>query len=200
MKKKNKVKDENKKAKHVEAVEETAEATEKETVKETKKIKTPEEQVLELKDSLLRKVAEFDNFRKRKAKDMQDARFNATCGVIESFLTVYDHFKMAMTSVENGDSLEIVQQGMQMIFSEFGRTFESMGVKEVNAVGEKFDPTLHDAISKQASDEVEEGVVIQEWKSGYKLNERLLRPAVVVVSSGPETSDETELSKEEGAE
>lgn len=195
MKKKNKVEEE----KEVEVVDE---ATEKTTeVKEEKpKEKTPEQQIAELKDSLLRKVAEFDNFRKRKSKDLQDARFNATCGVLESFLTVYDHFKMAMKSVDNGDSLEIVQQGMQMIFSEFGRTFENMGVQEVSAVGEKFDPNLHDAISKQASDEVEEGMVIQEWKSGYKLNERLLRPAVVVVSSGPEKEAEAEKPKEEGAE
>lgn len=194
MKKKNKVEE-----KEVEVVEEAAENTTEAKAEKTKE-KTPEQQIAELKDSLLRKVAEFDNFRKRKSKDLQDARFNATCGVLESFLTVYDHFKMAMKSVDNGDSLEIVQQGMQMIFSEFGRTFENMGVKEVSAVGQKFDPMLHDAISKQASDEVEEGMVIQEWKSGYKLNERLLRPAVVVVSSGPEVEEEAEESKEEGAE
>lgn len=149
-------------------------------------IKTPEEQIAELKDALLRKIADFDNFRKRKVKDVQDARFHSSCGVIESFLTVYDHFKMAMQSVENGDSLEIVQQGMQMIFSEFGKTFDNLGVNELVATGEKFDPNFHDAISKQSSDEIEEGFVIQQWKSGYKINERLLRPAVVVVSSGPE--------------
>lgn len=168
------------------------EATEQEIVEDEKVevVKTAEEELAELKDTLLRKVAEFENFRKRKIKDVQDARFHASCGVIESFLTVYDHFKMAMQSVENGDSLEIVQQGMKMIFSEFGKTFENLGVNEVVATGEKFDPNLHDAISKQSSDEVEEGFVVQQWKSGYKLNDRLLRPAVVVVSSGPETAEE----------
>lgn len=168
------------------------EAAEQEIVEDEKVevVKTPEEELSELKDTLLRKVAEFENFRKRKIKDVQDARFHASCGVIESFLTVYDHFKMAMQSVENGDSLEIVQQGMKMIFSEFGKTFENLGVNEVVATGEKFDPNLHDAISKQSSDEVEEGFVVQQWKSGYKLNDRLLRPAVVVVSSGPETAEE----------
>jgi len=80
-----------------------------------------------MRDQLLRSQAEFENFRKRKVKDVQDARFHATCNVIESFLTVYDHFKMAMKSVENGDDLEIVQQGMKMIFSEFGRTVVENG-------------------------------------------------------------------------
>ncbi len=179
--------------------EETSEEAKEEKAEEKTVEKTPEEQLAEMKDSFLRKIAEFDNFRKRKAKDVQDARFQATCNVIETFLTVYDHFKMAMKSVENGDSLEIVQQGMQMILSEFGRTFENLGVNEVTAVGEKFDPTLHDAISEQSSEDVEEGYVVQEWKSGYKLNDRLLRPAVVVVSSGPEKT-ENESDEETPAE
>ncbi len=152
--------------------------------------------VLELKDKLLRTAADFQNFKNRKIKDMNDARFNASCSVIEEFLTVFSHFNMAMQSVNNGDSLEIVQQGMNMISHEFANTFKNLGVETISAVGEKFDPTLHDAISKEASEEVEEGIVLQQWKPGYKYKTRLLQAATVVVSSGPAEVEEESAEEE----
>ncbi len=151
----------------------------------------------EAKEQLLRKVAEFENFRKRKAKDVVDAREYGKSSAVEEFLTVYDHFKMAMTSVENGDSIEIISQGMTMIFNEFKQTFENIGVKEVNAVGEKFDPLKHEAISEQASEDVPAGEVLQQWKSGYTFGDKLLRPATVVVSSGPAVEEEATTEEEE---
>ena len=167
------------------AVEET------EAVKEEKPVvKTDAEVIAELKDKVLRVSADFQNFRNRKIRDMNDARFNASCSVIEEFLTVFSHFNMAMQSVNNGDSLEIVQQGMNMISTEFAGAFKSLGVETISAVGEKFDPNIHDAISKQASDEVDEGVVVQQWKPGYRYKDRLLQPATVVVSSGPAKEEE----------
>lgn len=171
-----------------EQVEESEKTEEKE--QEVKKEPTVEEQLQTAKETILRKVAEFDNFRKRKAKEVDDARVYGKVSVITEFLTVFDHFKMAMTSVENGDDIKIVQEGMRMILAEFSRTFENLGVKEVNAVGEKFDPTLHEAISHEASDDMEADHVLKQWKSGYKLNDRLIRPATVVVSSGK--AEETE--------
>ncbi len=156
-----------------------------EVVEEVVVEKTDADVVVELKDKLLRTAADFQNFKNRKIKDMNDARFNASCSVIEEFLTVFSHFNMAMTSVNNGDSLEIVQQGMNMISHEFANTFKNLGVETISAVGEKFDPSLHDAISKEASEEVEEGIVLQQWKPGYKYKARLLQAATVVVSSGP---------------
>lgn len=172
---------------------ETVEATETEVVEEEPE--TPAEpdlatQLAAAKETLLRKVAEFDNFRKRKNKEVEDARFFSKSSVISEFLTVFDHFKMAMQSVENGDDLNIVRQGMQMILTEFGRTFENLGVQEVDATGQPFDPQVHDAISHEASDEVAEDHVIKQWKSGYKLNDRVIRPATVVVSSGKAETEE----------
>ncbi|MCK5834814.1 MAG: nucleotide exchange factor GrpE [Lentisphaeria bacterium] len=162
-----------------------------EIVEEVKPVvKTDAEVIAELNDKILRISADFQNFKNRKIRDMNDARFNASCSVIEEFLTVFSHFNMAMQSVTNGDSIEIVQQGMNMISTEFSGAFKNLGVDMISAVGEKFDPNIHDAISKQASDEVEEGVVIQQWKPGYKYKTRLLQPATVVVSSGPAKEDE----------
>lgn len=171
---------------------ENTESTETEEKEETKKEPTVEEQLQAAKEALLRKVAEFDNFRKRKTKETEDARSYAKISVITEFLTVYDHFKMAMTSVENGDDIKIVQEGMRMILAEFGRTFENLGVKEINAIGEKFDPNIHEAISHETSDEIDADHVVKQWKSGYKLNERLVRPATVVVSSGKAEEKEEE--------
>ena len=166
------------------------ETTSEETVKEQPVEKTDAEVITEMNDKILRISADFQNFRNRKIRDMNDARFNASCSVIEEFLTVFSHFNMAMQSVTNGDSLEIVQQGMNMISTEFAGAFKNLGVETISAVGEKFDPNIHDAISKQTSDEVEEGLVLQQWKPGYKYKDRLLQPATVVVSSGPAIEEE----------
>ena len=159
-------------------------------VEEKPVVKTDAEVIAELNDKILRISADAQNFRNRKIRDMNDARFNASCSVIEEFLTVFSHFNMAMQSVTNGDSIEIVQQGMNMISTEFTGAFKNLGVETISAVGEKFDPTIHDAISKQASDEVDEGVVLQQWKPGYRYKDRLLQPATVVVSSGPAQEEE----------
>ena len=160
-----------------------------EEVKEVKIEPTTEEQLAATKDALMRKMAEFDNFRKRKIKEMDDARFYTKSSVIESFLTVYDHFQMAMQSVEQGHDITIVQEGMRMILAEFGKTFENLGLKEIASIGEKFDPNMHDAISKESSTEIPEGHIVKEWKAGYKLNDRLIRPATVVVSEGEKTEE-----------
>jgi len=167
----------------------TSEATNEAVKEEKPAVKTDAEIIAELNDKILRLSADFQNFKNRKVRDMNDARFNASCRVIEEFLTVFSHFNMAMQSVNNGDSIEIVQQGMNMISTEFSAAFKNLGVEMISAVGEKFDPNLHDAISKQPSDEVEEGIVLQQWKPGYKYKDRLLQPATVVVSSGPEKEE-----------
>jgi molecular chaperone GrpE len=173
----------------VEVVEET------ETAEET----APDYQALyeETKDKLLRHHAEFDNFRRRTQREFAALREQTKAVTVEEFLTVYDHFGMALAHTTGDGS--VLRQGMEMILTEFRRTFENLGVEEMATVGEPFDPTLHEAIAQEASDEVPEGHVLRQWKSGFRMGERLLRPAAVVVSSGAadEAGQETEG---EGAE
>ncbi len=175
---------------------ETAEAAETEVVEE-EKIKTPEDvisdlnkTVAELNDKNLRLQAEYQNYRKRVAKDLMQSRTMGQLDAIEPILTVFDHFNMAVMATETSDNMEAIKTGFKMIDTEFSNAIDDLGIKKVSAKGEKFDPNLHDAMAKEASDEVEEDFVIKQWSYGYKMGERLIRPAKVVVSSGPKKEDE----------
>lgn len=147
---------------------------------------TPEEIIAETKDKLLRLRADFDNYRKRMAREADEIRERSKIIVVSDFLPVYDFFRMAMDHAAHTDDIVALKQGMQMIMNEFTKAFEDLGVKEINAVGKVFDPNLHDAVKMENSDTVPDGTVISQWKAGYKLGDRLIRPATVVVSSGPQ--------------
>jgi molecular chaperone GrpE len=164
---------------------------------EPKKELTLEEQIAELKnkntalkETILRKQADLDNYRKRTYKDISSARINGQIEAVEPILQVFDHFQMAMKATETTDSVDAIAQGLEMIFQEFSRAMDELGVEMINAVGEQFDPKLHDAMAKEQSDEVPEGEVIKQWSCGYKMGERLLKPAKVVVSSGKNAPEE----------
>lgn len=141
-------------------------------------------QIAEMTDKLLRSRAEFDNYRKRIAREFGEVRDQAKQRTIGEFLNVYDIFILAVSHIETSSDIESIKQGMQMILAEFERTFESLGVKEVAAVGKPFDARFHEAVAQESSDSVPEGSVIRQWKSGFTVGENLLRPATVVVSSG----------------
>ena len=93
---------------------------------------------------------------------------------------------MAISASENSDNLDTVKQGMTLIQSEFDRCFKNLGVETVPTAEQKFDPTIHEAVTTEYSAEIEEGNIIREWKTGFRIGDRLLRPASVVVSKGPE--------------
>jgi len=160
---------------------------------------TPEEQIeslnaqlAESKDDLLRQRADFQNYRMRTSKEIANARMFGQTDTIIPFLQVFDHFNMAMMAAENSDNMDAIKQGLEMILKEYKKGLDELGVVSYDAVGEKFDPKLHDAMTNEPSDEVEEGYVIKQWNVGYKLGERLLRPATVVVSSGPAKEEQLE--------
>lgn len=183
---------------------ETTEETQEEPKKKSKlkdifkKEKKPEEVIAELKDTVLRTRADFDNFRKRTQRDIADARAYGKTSTIDEFLPIFDTFKMAMqaSNMDNAD-LPTLLAGMNMIQNQFNQSFGALGVDEVNAVGSKFDPNIHEAVSEQHSDDIDAGTVISQHRCGYKMGEKLIRAATVVVSKGPETSETTEESTEE---
>ena len=129
-------------------------------------------------------LADMENLRKRCMKDMESTRYNTMADTITPFLQVFDHFGMAVKASEQSDNMKMLLDGLKMIHSEFDKAFQELGVECIDAVGKDFDPNVHEAVSQEASETVPAGKVIRQWNCGYKTGSRLLKPAMVVVSSG----------------
>ena len=154
-----------------------------------------------VKNKYLYLQAEYQNYRRRAAKDISDARVHAIEDTLVPFLTVSDYLSMAASAADKSDNIEAIRQGLQMIIAQFFKAFEDLGVQKFESVGKAFDPNLHEAVSNEPSDVVAEGDIIREWSGGFKIGEKLLRPARVVVSAGPEKAEEKqEENKENTAE
>ena len=178
------------------AAEKQGEQTAEEKAKqEEPKQPTPEETIAELNDKLLRLHADFDNYRKRMAREANETRERSKIAVITEFLPVYDFYNMAMKHAATSDDLNAIKQGMQMILNEFKRALDNLSIKEITTDGKPFDPRFHEAAKTEASDTVPEGSIISQWKPGYTMGERLIRPAMVVVSSGPAKPIQVEEQK-----
>ena len=136
------------------------------------------------KDLALRTAAELDNFRKRSSRDMQDARAYANADLLRGLLPILDTFEMGLEAARAESEKSIVFQGLKMVQGMFGNYLRDLGVEEVPAEGQVFDPNLHEALSTEASDTVPDHKIIRVQRRGYRLKDRLLRPANVVVSSG----------------
>ena len=145
-----------------------------------------------LQEKFIYLQAEYQNYRKRAARDISDARSHAIADTLTPFLAVSDFLGMAQTAAEKTDNLDAIKQGLMMIIAQFDKALEEMSVRKFSAIGEKFDPDLHDAVGREPSDSVAEGVIIREWNCGYKIGEKLLRPARVLVSSGPAAEEKKE--------
>ena len=168
---------------------ETVETTEETAVPEPTELELLQKENAELKEKLIYLQADYQNYRKRTAKDISDARSYGQAAALEPFLTINDFLDMAKTASEKSDNIESIRQGLDMIIAQFVRTLDEIGVKKLNAVGEQFDPELHEAVAHEHSDTVKEGLVIKAWNAGYKLGEKLLRPARVIVSAGPKPEE-----------
>lgn len=140
----------------------------------------------ELMDKYLRVQAEYQNYRKRVSKDIASARNYAVIDTLTPFLQLFDNFSMAVRAAGETTNIDALVQGLNMIQNQYTKAIEDLGVTNYSAVGEKFDPQLHDAIATEKSDTVPEGVVIREWCCGYRMGDNVLRPARVVVSGGAE--------------
>lgn len=154
------------------------------------------EALAELQAKYLYLQAEYQNYRKRVAKDIADARSYAYADALGPFMTVFDFLAMADTAAVQSDNIESIRQGLKMIIGEFNKAFDTLGVKPLETVGNPFDPALHEAVAHEASDTVPEGVVIRQWSNGFKMGEKLLRPARVVVSDGAAKPEEPGAEKQ----
>ena len=186
---------------------EVPDQTDEETETEEKKVlppPTPEElkqlreqatKAEEYYDRLQRQVAEADNLRKRLAKEKQEAIRYANESLIVELLPTIDSFEMAINAAQNSDdnSIDSLKTGIEMIYTQIKRTLEEIGVTEIDATGQTFDPSLHEAMSRIKTSKAEEGTVLEQTRKGYRLGDRLLRAASVVVAIAPdEAQEETE--------
>jgi molecular chaperone GrpE len=138
-------------------------------------------------ERLLRTTADFENFKKRAAREKTEAAQYATAALLQKVLPVLDNFEMALAAAQNatGDKLASLQSGVTMIQQQLKGVLTESGLEELDAAGKPFDPNFHEAVSEQESAEVAEGNVLQQLRKGYKHKERLLRPATVIVAKKP---------------
>jgi len=136
------------------------------------------------KDIALRTQAELDNYRKRVARDREDDFKRAQMVLLDRLLPVLDNFELGMIEVRKGDPKSPIVFGMEMIERQLKEFMTGSGVGAIEAEGKKFDPNLHEAISQEESATVPEGHIVRQVRKGYKVRDRLLRAAMVVVSKG----------------
>ena len=160
---------------------------------------TLEEQLAEMKGNYLRALAESENYRKRMAREILDTREQTRVKTIGEMVGIYDLLQMAVEHASKATDVAALRQGLEMSFGEFKRILKGMGVEVLDAVGQPFDPSIHEAMSTLNSDEVPDGVVLQQWKPGFKIGDKLLRPATVVVSKGPANPPPAEAPASGGA-
>jgi molecular chaperone GrpE len=138
-------------------------------------------------ERLLRVAADFENFKKRAARERQEAVKYAHGALLEKLIPVLDNFDAAVAAAQqaNAQSVESLRSGIAMIYNQLKNVLTEAGLEEVIATNQPFDPNLHEAVSHQESSNVVEGQVLQQLRKGYKLRERLLRPASVIVAKKP---------------
>jgi molecular chaperone GrpE len=155
--------------------------------------KTPEDALAAAKaeaaanyDKFMRTAADLENFRRRSVREKEELRLFAASRVLEDLLPALDNLGLALTAAKQpGADVKSLTGGVDMVLSQLKAALASHGMKEINPAGGKFDANLHEAISAQPSADVPEGNVLSVVRTGFSLNGRLLRPASVVVSSGP---------------
>ncbi len=154
-------------------------------------------EVAKWKDQAIRKAAELENYRKRMSREKLDALRYGNQRLLEELLPVLDNFDMGMQAAAKEEG-SMLYMGMDMVHKQIGEFLTSQGVTEIPAeVGGDFDPNLHEAISQETSDEIEADKIIQVIRKGYKMGDRLLRPANVIVSLGAHGSEAGDESTEE---
>ena len=162
-------------------VEEKKELTPMEQLQE--QIRLKDEEIANKKDTFLREKAELENFKKRLTKEKDDFVQFANERLLQELIQIEDNLERAL-EVPNA-TLESLKEGVEMIQKQFSTFLKNQKVEPIEAIGKAFDPTLHEVLNQQESEEHEENTVIEEYSKGYTLNGRILRPAKVVISKKP---------------
>ena len=135
-------------------------------------------------DRNLRLMAEFDNFRRRSAKEQLELIETANGKLLEKLSEVQDNFERAFATENKAKDLEAFEKGMQMIYNQFAKILTDAGLEQIDPTGAEFDPNCHEALMQQPSETIPEGHVVTVFQKGYKLKNKILKTAKVIVSSG----------------
>ena len=135
-------------------------------------------------DRLLRKQAEFDNYRKRTERERIQLSEAAAADLVTDLLPVVDDMERALKADVGGEATEAIRRGVELIHKQLLETLRKRGVKPIESLGADFDPHFHQAVAHEPADGRREGEVIEEFSRGYMLGDRLLRPAMVKVAKG----------------
>ena len=146
-------------------------------------IRLKDEEIANQKDTFLREKAELENFKKRLTKEKDDFVQFANERLLQELIQIEDNLERAL-EVPNA-TLESLKEGVEMIQKQFSTFLKNQKVEPIEAIGKAFDPTLHEVLNQQESEEHEENTVIEQYSKGYTLNGRILRPAKVVISKKP---------------
>lgn len=147
------------------------------------KLTSKEQEAQENYDRLLRVSAEFENYKKRIAREMEEFRKFSNQALIREMLSVVDHLELAMNSTDGQKSIEKgLVEGLAMTHREILKVFEKFHVTPISAMGQTFDPTFHEAVMQEETDNFPENTVVKELQKGYLIHDRLLRPSMVVVA------------------
>jgi molecular chaperone GrpE len=151
------------------------------------KLKLKEQEARENYDRLLRVSAEFDNYKKRISREMEEFRKYSNQSLIKEMLSVVDNLELAMNSANGHKAIDKgLLDGLAMTHKEIIKVFEKFSVKPISAMGQPFDPAYHEAVMQEETDEYPANTVINELQKGYLIHDRLLRPAMVVVAGSKE--------------
>jgi molecular chaperone GrpE len=154
-----------------------------------------------MREQLLRIAADFDNFRKRSRKEIEEVRRRTIEDTLREVLPIVDNLERAVSAMTDATEVSAVTDGVHMVLRGFEDIASRLGLKRVTTVGNLFDPTCHDAIQQEETNAHAPGTIVGEVVPGYYLGERLLRPAMVVVARPPtETSDQEGPAAAEGGD
>jgi molecular chaperone GrpE len=137
------------------------------------------------RDLALRSQADFENYKKRSAREKEEAIKYANSSLLERLVGIIDNFELGLAAAKEQSADSPIYSGMVLVQKQLSDLLAESGLQPIEAEGETFDPNLHEAIAHESSDQFPEGIVVRQTRRGYRLKDRLLRPAKVVVSSGP---------------
>jgi len=158
----------------------------------SEKLRLKEQEAQDNYDRLLRVSAEFDNYKKRASRDMEEFRKYSNQALIKEMLSVVDNLELAMNSTNGHKAIDKgLLDGLDMTHREIMKVFEKFSVKPISAKGQPFDPTFHEAVMQEQNDEFPANTIINELQKGYLIHDRLLRPSMVVVASAKDKKDDT---------
>lgn len=165
--------------------EEMTEEVQEETAEVAEEVLDPEKlaaDLAELNQRFLRTAADFENYKRRTAQEKEDLLKYSNAKLMTELLPVLDNFQLALRSPAESTEAQNVVKGVEMIYRQMLQTLEQAGMKKIEAVGQPFNPNMHEAIMQVEDDTVPEDTVVEELRAGYMLKERVIRPSMVKVS------------------